>query len=244
MSKVMGMMSGCYFVGRGELLEWVNDLLKINYSKVEDVSNGAAFCQIIDAIHPGTVNLAKVNYNATEPFEMTQNYRVLQDSFNKNKISQYIDVVTLTKGKYMASLEMFQWIHGYYEQTGPHDAYDAVARRKATKCAEPKQQQNCTKKAFVRQSGFPTSMPNCPIKRGDSSIGKVGNHMVKNRSQKKIESLNRTQSSHQKENDLEKENQILTEKLRKIEAYCRENVENEIIQPIIDMLQLDDKSNI
>lgn len=167
---------------------------------------------------------------------MTQNYRILQDSFHKNQISQYIDVVTLTKGKYMASLEMFQWIHGYYEQTGPHEPYDAISRRKVTKCAEPKQQINCTKKAFVRQSGFPTSMPNCPIKRGNSSIGKVGNHMVKSHPQKKVDSLNRTQNTHQKENDLLKENQVLQEKLKKIEAYCRENVENDIIQPIMNMI--------
>ena len=137
MAKPLGMMSGVYFVGRGELLQWINDLLQINYTKVEDTANGAAFCQVIDAIHPGTVALGRVKYDAYDPATMTANYKVLQDAFNKNSIQQYIDVVTLTKGKYMAALEMFQWIHGYYVQTGPHGEYDAVARRKHFHCKEP-----------------------------------------------------------------------------------------------------------
>jgi hypothetical protein len=40
----VGMMDPAYFVGKVELLTWLNDLLKINYSKVEQVrqllSNG------------------------------------------------------------------------------------------------------------------------------------------------------------------------------------------------------------
>ena len=137
MSKPMGMMSGVYFVGRGELIQWINDLLALNYTKVEDTANGAAFCQVIDAIHPGTVALGRVKFDAYNPADMTANYKVLQDAFNKNQIQQYIDVVTLIKGKYMAALELFQWIHGYYLQTGPHGDYDAVARRKHFKCKEP-----------------------------------------------------------------------------------------------------------
>ena len=133
----MGMMSGVYFVGRGELIQWINDLLSLHYTKVEDTANGAAFCQVIDAIHPGTVALGRVKFDAYNPADMTANYKVLQDAFNKNQIQQYIDVVTLCKGKYMAALEMFQWIHGYYLQTGPHGEYDAVARRKHFKCKEP-----------------------------------------------------------------------------------------------------------
>lgn len=148
------MMSGAYFVGRGELLNWINDLLAINYTKVEDTSNGAAFCQVIDAIHPGTVALGRVKFDAYSPDEMTANYKVLQDAFHKNNIQQYIDVVTLVKGKYMAALEMFQWIHGYYLQTGPHEEYDAVARRKHFKCKEPTGQVKIGQANAVKPAGM------------------------------------------------------------------------------------------
>jgi hypothetical protein len=33
----IGMMDPAYFVGKVELLNWLNDLLKLNYGKVEQV---------------------------------------------------------------------------------------------------------------------------------------------------------------------------------------------------------------
>ena len=158
MAKPMVMMSGCYFVGRAELLEWVNDLLGINYDKVEDTSNGAAFCQIIDAIHPGTVNLGIVNYNAVTEAEMVENYKILQDAFQKNGITQYVDVATLCKGKYMAALELFQWMHGYYEQMGGNPDYDGPGRRRQTRCKDPSERGRSNKKPAgmaKRQGGIP-----------------------------------------------------------------------------------------
>lgn len=257
MAKVMGMMSGCYFVGRGELLEWLNDLLKINYIKVEETSNGAAFCQIIDAIHPGTVALGRVNFNATQGFEMTQNYKILQDSFNRNQITQYIDVVTLTKGKYMAALELLQWIHGYYEQTGPHPEYDAVARRAEAKCKAPKQNEGDKNK---KSSGFPTSKPTIPIKMNDKAIGhvpKVGAKKPSNaRESARKEEIIPQQQNHAprasavrtnqnkdsgniplKEKKSKDQNNICIEKLKEIELYCQQHSENPDLAPILEIIQ-------
>ena len=36
---------------RTELLGWLNDLLQINYTKVEQCGAGGAYCQIIDSIY-------------------------------------------------------------------------------------------------------------------------------------------------------------------------------------------------
>jgi RP/EB family microtubule-associated protein len=158
MAKPMGMMSGCYFIGRSELLEWINGLLAIDYDKVEDTANGAAFCQIIDAIHPGTVALGRVNFDAITEAEMVENYKVLQDAFQKNGITQHIDVVTLCKGRYMAALELFQWIHGYFEQMGGAPDYDAAKRRKEARCKEPTSRGRPNKKPAgmaKRQGGIP-----------------------------------------------------------------------------------------
>lgn len=48
----IGMMDAAFFVGKNELLTWLNELLQLNYSKVEQCANGAAYCQIMDAIYP------------------------------------------------------------------------------------------------------------------------------------------------------------------------------------------------
>jgi hypothetical protein len=40
----IGMMEGAFFVSRSELLSWINNLLKINMTKVEQMASGAAYC--------------------------------------------------------------------------------------------------------------------------------------------------------------------------------------------------------
>ena len=87
-------MTDAYFVGRAELLQWINSTLSLNYTKVEQVrsgeqvsilaiateyswslagpvlrmqtANGAVACQMVDALHPGTIALSKVRFDVLE----------------------------------------------------------------------------------------------------------------------------------------------------------------------------------
>ena len=51
-------------LGRLELLGWINDIVEADYPKVELCSDGIAYCQILDALHPGCVQLHRLNFNA------------------------------------------------------------------------------------------------------------------------------------------------------------------------------------
>jgi len=128
--SAIGMMEGAYFVGRVELLNWLNDLLKLDYTKVEQVCTAAALCQIMDAIYPGQVPLHKVNFNAKQEYEYINNFKVLQTSFDKFGIDKAIDVSKLVKGKYQDNLEFLQWLKRYYDLHHPEAEYNAVERRK------------------------------------------------------------------------------------------------------------------
>jgi hypothetical protein len=48
-------------LGRLQLLQQLNNFLETDYQKLEHLKDGIAFCQIIDATYPGTVQLEKLN---------------------------------------------------------------------------------------------------------------------------------------------------------------------------------------
>jgi RP/EB family microtubule-associated protein len=77
-------------MSRGELLSWVNDLLKINLTKIEQLGTGAVYCQLIDILYPGKLAMSKVNWKAKFDYEFVVNFKVLQQSFTKLGIMKHI----------------------------------------------------------------------------------------------------------------------------------------------------------
>jgi len=128
MSNV-GRMDGAFFVSRTELLSWVNSFFALNLAKVEQCSNGAVYCQIIDASHPGAVQMKRVNWSARDEHQCIPNYKVLQQAFDKVGITRHIEVDKLVRGKYQDNLEMLQWIKTYFDRTNEGVEYDPCARR-------------------------------------------------------------------------------------------------------------------
>ena len=126
----IGMMEGAFFVGRSELLDWINDFFQLNLNKVEQAATGSVYCQIIDAIYPGTFQMGKLKWNAKHEYEFVDNYKVLQQAFDKNGIKRHIEIGKLTKAKYQDNLEFLQWLKRYFDLNYNGEPYDAPARRK------------------------------------------------------------------------------------------------------------------
>jgi len=126
----VGMMQGAFFKGRAECLRWVNETLDTNLSKVEQCSNGAVYCQLIDSVHYHKVRLQRIDWNATQEYAMEKNYKILQEAFNTCGISKHIEVQKLVRSKPQDNLEMLQWIMHYHEVNGGTDAnYEPAKRR-------------------------------------------------------------------------------------------------------------------
>lgn len=48
-------------LGRLELLNWINELVEADYPRIEALADGVAYCQVMDALFPGQVQLSRLN---------------------------------------------------------------------------------------------------------------------------------------------------------------------------------------
>ncbi|SCV06018.1 LANO_0H20296g1_1 [Lachancea nothofagi CBS 11611] len=114
---------------RSELLGWLNELLRLNYAKIEQCGTGAAYCQIMDSIY-GDVPMHRVKFNASAEYEFLTNFKILQSCFTKHRLEKTILVEKLVKCRFQDNLEFLQWLKKFWTQTKDESAYDAESRRK------------------------------------------------------------------------------------------------------------------
>lgn len=200
---------------RTELVQWVNDLLQINYTKIEQCGSGAAYCQIIDSIY-GDVPMSRVKMNARLEYEYLVNYKILQNAFKLHKIDKPIPVEKLTKCKMQDNLEFMQWLKRFWDQNYGGHEYDPVARRKGAPMETP-----------ATLAPVPSSAPRAPSSAG-MSRGKtpVGGPKVPSANAEQIAHLTaqmREMSAHLE--GLEKERDFYFSKLRDIEILVQQQLE-------------------
>ncbi|XP_022132529.1 microtubule-associated protein RP/EB family member 1C-like [Momordica charantia] len=226
MATNIGMMDSAYFVGRSEILAWINSTLHLNLSKVEEACSGAVHCQLMDAAHPGMVPMHKVNFDAKSEYEMIQNYKVLQDVFNKRKITKHIEVSKLVKGRPLDNLEFMQWMKRYCDSVngGVLQSYNALERREASKGGKEASKRSTTSHSSAKGSTA-VSKPQISqnARKNDTSVNS-GNQAV---NVSKPPSNGLTAYDEQittlklSIDSLEKERDFYFAKLRDIELLCQ-----------------------
>jgi len=122
--------------GRTDLLAWLNELLQINYTKIEQCGSGAAYCQVLDSIY-GDLPMNRVKFNAKHEYEFIANFKVMQNVFKSKKIDKPIPVEKLVKCKMQDNLEFLQWMKRFWDSNYGGQGYDAVARRKGAPADPP-----------------------------------------------------------------------------------------------------------
>ena len=120
-----------YFASKNELLSWASKLLGLELTTLEEMGTGAVFCQLLDACHPGTVKLNKVNWKANSETDYISNFKIFQQGLLTNDINKPIDINRLSKGKQYDLNELLQWIYGYYlnSKDDLRNTYNAKKKR-------------------------------------------------------------------------------------------------------------------
>ncbi|KAL2813153.1 calponin homology domain-containing protein [Aspergillus granulosus] len=140
---------------RQELLAWLNNLLQLNLTKIEQCGTGAALCQIFDSIFMD-VPMSRVKFNVNSEYAYLQNFKVLQNVFARHQVEKPIPVESLTKCRMQDNLEFLQWTKRYWDQHYPGGDYDALARRKASG-APPASRAGATSASSARRGTTPTT---------------------------------------------------------------------------------------
>lgn len=115
---------------KNEIINWVNSILKLNITKIEQACTGAIYCQILDSIYPNKVKMNKVNWKASHDYEFLSNLKVLQQGLIDCKVEQRFDISKLAQGRFQDNFETLLWFKSHYDSHKDHSDYDPLKRRK------------------------------------------------------------------------------------------------------------------
>lgn len=206
-------------LSRHDLLAWVNQSLQLNYTKIEQLCSGAAYCQFMDMLFPGSLLLKKVKFQAKLEHEYIQNFKILQGAFKRTNVDKIIPVERLVKGRFQDNYEFVQWFKKFFDCNYSGDAYDPLQARQGQDAIPPPNPGQRTMITPQRVQHNTTHKNSSVTRNGD------------------ISELTQ-QLSEMKTNvdGLEKERDFYFGKLRDIEMVCQEHCDEPFTNQILDIL--------
>ncbi|XP_036388708.1 uncharacterized protein LOC118780367 [Megalops cyprinoides] len=114
---------------RFELLAWLNESLQTKFNKVEQVCSGAAFCQMMDWLFPGSINIKEVHFQAQTETEFFHNYSLLQTAFRTTGVTKLLRVEGLIQGNFEDTFTLLKWFKLFFEANFNGQKYDPIVAR-------------------------------------------------------------------------------------------------------------------
>jgi len=153
-------------MSRQDLVQWVNDSLILNISKIEHLCTGAIYCQFMHMLFDKKMPIKKVKWGSKLEHEYIHNFKLLQESFKRTGTNKVIPVEKLVKGKFQDNFEFVQWFKKYFDANYQGNEYEPVmARGGATlavaggKGLAPRAHANTTSKVSPGARHSPASRP-------------------------------------------------------------------------------------
>uniref|UniRef100_A0A915PLF9 EB1 C-terminal domain-containing protein n=1 Tax=Setaria digitata TaxID=48799 RepID=A0A915PLF9_9BILA len=114
---------------RNELLAFVNNFLRANLTRVEEMSSGAAYCQLTELLFPGKISLKKVKWNSRNEVDWIANWRILQTAWKDLGVKKAVPVERLLRAKFQDNFEFLQWFKKFFDANYDGHPYDALLAR-------------------------------------------------------------------------------------------------------------------
>ncbi|XP_066526422.1 uncharacterized protein [Hoplias malabaricus] len=112
-----------------ELLAWLNCTLQSSFVKVEETCSGAAYCQLMDLLKPGCIDLKEVKFRVENEVDIYNNYKLLEHAFNKISIKEPLQFDSLIRGRFVETRNLLRWFKVFFDQNFEGQLYDPVVAR-------------------------------------------------------------------------------------------------------------------
>ncbi|CAO1372710.1 unnamed protein product [Diamesa serratosioi] len=250
-------------LSRHDMLSWVNDCLRSQFTKIEELCTGAAYCQYMDMLFSGSVPMKRVKFRTNLEHEYIQNFKILQAAFKKMNVDKIIPIDRLIKGRFQDNFEFLQWFKKFFDANYDGRDYDASGAREglpmgygAGNVSASKIGSNggssiglgIAKKPTAIAASQPRrplskpapSKPTAPAAASRPAMSTAAKSASNNATNQQLEEMsNQVIDMRLNLEGLEKERDFYFSKLRDIEILCQEADEggnSPIIQKILDIL--------
>lgn len=228
-------------LSRHDMLAWVNDCLGTSYTKIEEMCSGAAYCQFMDMLFPGSVLLKKVKFKTNLEHEYIQNFKVLQAAFKKMNVDKIVPVDRLVKGRFQDNFEFIQWFKKFFDANYQGQPYDPIAARGGLDVGSSngtgyKPAAPAPRPAMSKISKA-TPSPAAPRVAAAPPASRPGARPSTMASNAQLDELNaQLMETKLSIEGLEKERDFYFGKLRDIEVLCQEVESSEFTQKVLNVL--------
>ncbi|KAF7488222.1 Microtubule-associated protein RP/EB family member 1 [Sarcoptes scabiei] len=229
-------------LSRHEMLSWVNESLEADFKKVEELCSGAAYCQFLDLLFPGSIQLKKVKFRTNLEHEYIQNFKLLQAAFKKVGCDKEIMINKLVKGRFQDNFEFLQWFKKFFDANYDGRGYNPFdARGQQPMGSVTSGPSNGTKTGVARPtatrntftSNRTLSQTSTTSNRSNltNAIGrKTGNDLDIKKIDEKMNDLSLLNDT------LARERNFYFNKLRDIEVLCQNESSNDAEKDIKDQI--------
>ncbi|XP_066600717.1 microtubule-associated protein RP/EB family member 1 isoform X3 [Prorops nasuta] len=231
-------------LSRHDMLAWVNGCLQSSFTKIEELCTGAAYCQFMDMLFPGSVPLKRVKFKTNLEHEYIQNFKILQGGFKKMNVDKIVPIDRLVKGRFQDNFEFLQWFKKFFDANySGVDTYDALAIRGGEQMGSGGA--NAARASTVKRSSPRETIATNIAGRAVNKVQpyrpatKTGNVVSRGDTGKLEELSSQIMELKMSVEGLEKERDFYFGKLRDIEVICQDCDNDKplpIVQKILDVL--------